>query len=233
MGGWRYAFLFYAIPIAIISLLIAQVGIPKKLPVEKVQLKFDYIGAFKSVLLNRSAIFCLLAQLLLLGSVVGIYVMVLLRTYGITTIQSSIILMLAGGTIGLGGLFAGRIIDKIGKKQTAIMFFILDAICLFLVFQTTDLLTGVILNTIHTFFIGGGLASLNILSLDQIPEARSTMMSMTSLFGKLGNTIAGSIASFALITFGSYPIMGIAFAVMAFTTAVILLFTKNPKPVTV
>jgi MFS transporter, DHA1 family, multidrug resistance protein len=232
MGGWRYAFLFYAIPIAIIALVIAQVGIPKKLPVEKVQLKFDYIGAFKSVLLNRSAILCLLAQLLLLGSVVGMYVMVLLRNYGITTIQSSIILMLAGGTIGLGGLFAGRIIDKIGKKQTAIMFFILDAIFLFLVFQTTDLLTGVILNTIHTFFIGGGLASLSILSLDQIPEARSTMMSMTSLFGKLGNTIAGSIASFALITFGSYPIMGIAFAVMASTTAVILLFTKNPKPVT-
>ncbi len=229
MGGWRYAFLFYAIPIAIIALIIAQVGIPKKLPVEKAALKVDYVAAFKSVMLNRSAVFCLLGQLLLLGSVVGMYVMTLFRNYGVTTMQSSIILMLSGGTIGLGGLFAGQIIDRIGKKQTAIMFFFLDAVALFIVFQTTDLMTGIIVNTIHTFLIGGGLASLSCLSLDQIPEARSTMMSMTSMFGKLGNTVAGGIASFVLIAFGSYPTMGIAFAIMAFTTAVILMFAKNPK----
>ncbi|XHH09738.1 MAG: MFS transporter [Candidatus Bathyarchaeia archaeon] len=231
MAGWRYAFLLYALPIAIIALVIAQVGIPKKLPMEKVSaLKVDFVASFKSVLLNRSAVFCLLAQLLLLGSVVGMYVMTFYQlNFGIDTTQGVLILMASGGTIGLGGLFAGRIIDRFGKKRTTITFFLLDAIALFAIFQTTDLWSGLIANTIHVFFIGGGLASLNCLSLDQIPEARSTMMSMTSVFGKLGNTIAASIASFLLLTFSSFTIMGVAFTLMAFITAITLLFTKEPK----
>ncbi len=231
MGGWRWAFLFYAVPIAIVSLMVARVGIPKKLTNEKESsLKVDYIAAFKSVLLNRSAVFCLLGQLLLLGSVVGMYVLaVWQQNFGITMAESSAILMLSGGTIGLGGLFAGRIIDRVGKKRTAITFFLMDAVLLVAVFQMTDLWSGIIVNTVHTFVIGAALASLSCLSLDQIPESRSTMMAMTSVFAKLGNTIAAALASFLLLTLGSYPIMGIAFGCMALITTITLLFTKEPK----
>ena len=124
MGGWRWSFLFYAVPIAITSLILANFGIPKKLSVEKESsLKVDYVAAFKSVMRNRSAVFCLLAQLMLLGSVVGMYVMILLRNYGITTFQSSLILMLSGASIGLGGIFAGRIIDQFRKETHNHYFF--------------------------------------------------------------------------------------------------------------
>jgi predicted MFS family arabinose efflux permease len=234
LGGWRWSFLFYAVPIAVVSLIIAQIGIPKN-PINQKEssLKIDYVAAFKSVLTNRSAVFCLLGQLLLLGSVVGMYVMaVWQQNYGLTLAQSSAILMLSGGTIGLGGLFAGRIIDRIGKKKAAIIFFSLDAILLVTVFQTTDLWSGIIINTLHTFVIGAAFASLSCLSLDQIPQSRSTMMAMTSLFSKLGNTVAAALASFLLLTLGSYNIMGIAFGLMALTTAATLLFTKEPKQVT-
>jgi nitrate reductase NapE component len=49
------------------------------------------------------------------------------------------------------------------------------------------------------------------------------------LFAKLGNTIAAALASFLLLTVGSYPIMGIAFGCMALITTITLLFTKEPK----
>jgi predicted MFS family arabinose efflux permease len=119
LGGWRWAFLFYAVPIAIVSLMVAHVGIPKKLTNEKNDsLKINYVAAFKAVLTNRSAVFCLLAQLLLLGSVVGMYVIALWQqNYGITIAQSSALLMVSGAAIGLGGLFAGRIINKFGRNR--------------------------------------------------------------------------------------------------------------------
>jgi predicted MFS family arabinose efflux permease len=232
MGGWRWSFLFYAVPIAVVSLIIAHRGIPKKPIVQKeASLKIDYVTAFKSVLTNRSALFCLLGQLLLLGSVVGMYVLaVWQQNYGITLAQSSAILMLSGGAIGVGGLFAGRIIDRFGKKRAAITFFFIDAILLVTVFQTTDLWSGIIVNTIHTFVIGAAFTSLSCLSLDQIPQSRSTMMAMTSIFAKLGNTIAAALASFLLLTIGSYQIMGVAFGCMALITTVTLMFTKEPKP---
>jgi predicted MFS family arabinose efflux permease len=231
LGGWRWAFLFYAVPIAIVSLMVAHVGIPKKLTNEKNDsLKINYVAAFKAVLTNRSAVFCLLAQLLLLGSVVGMYVIALWQqNYGITIAQSSALLMVSGAAIGLGGLFAGRIINKFGKKRSAITFFLIDSILLVSIFQTTDLWSGIIINTLHTFIIGAAFTSLSCLSLDQIPQSRSTMMAMTSLFAKLGNTIAAAIASFLLLTLGSYETMGFAFGCMAFITTITLLFTKEPK----
>jgi len=230
MGGWRYAFLFYAIPIALIALVIAYVGIPNKPPTKKSSLKIDYVAALKAVMLNRSAVFCLLSQLLLVGSVVGMYVLTLFQyKYGISISESVIILMASAATIALGGVFSGRIIDRFGKKRTTITFFALDAVFLTAVFQTTDLWSGIIMNTIHTFLIGGGLSSLNCLSLDQIPQSRSTMMSMTSLFGKMGNTIAAALAGFVLFTFASYTIMGFTFGAMVLVTTLTLLFTKEPK----
>jgi predicted MFS family arabinose efflux permease len=231
LGGWRFSFLFYAIPIAVIALVLANWGIPKKLPNEKeASLKVNYVTAIKSVISNRSAVVCLLSQLLLVGSIVGMYVLTLFQlNAGLTTFQSVIILMASGGTIGLGGLFASRIVDRFGKKRSAITFFLIDAILLTAVFQTTDLLSGIILNELHVFIIGAAATSLNCLSLEQIPQSRSTMMSLTSLFGKIGNTIAAATASFLLLTFGSYSIMGFVFGAMTLITTVTLLFTKEPK----
>lgn len=231
LGGWRFSFLFYAIPIAVIALVLAYIGIPKKLPREKeASLKVDYVTAFKTVLTNRSAVVCLLSQLLVLGSVVGMYVLTFFQlTHGIDKFQSIIILMASGGTIGLGGLFAGRIVDRIGKKRSAITFFLIDAVLLTAVFQTTDIWSGVIINQLHVFVIGAAATSLNCLSLEQIPNSRSTMMSLTSLFGKIGNTIAAATASFLLLTFGSYSIMGYVFGAMTIITTATLLFTKEPK----
>ena len=58
------------------------------------------------------------------------------------------------------------------------------------------------------------------------------MMSLTSLFGKLGNTVAAATASFLLLAFGSYTIMGFVFGAMALVTTITLMFTKEPKAAT-
>lgn len=228
LSGWRFSFLLYSFPIAIIGLLIAYFGIPKSN--KKIVTKQDYIENFKKVLLNKSALACLISQLMFLGSVVGMYVIAFYQyQFQMQTSVSSIILVACALLIVIGSVVAGRIVTRFGIKRTTILCFILDGITLAATFQMTDLWAALILNFIHVFFFGIAVTSFNCLALDQIPQSRSTMMSMTSLFGKIGNTTAAAISGFVLFAFSSFPISGLVFGVMTFTIVAILLFTKEPN----
>src|SRR5690606_2563693 len=154
----------------------------------KIVTKQDYIENFKKVLLNKSALACLISQLMFLGSVVGMYVIAFYQyQFQMQTSVSSIILVACALLIVIGSVVAGRIVTRFGIKRTTILCFILDGITLAATFQMTDLWAALILNFIHVFFFGIAVTSFNCLALDQIPQSRSTMMSMTSLFGKIGN----------------------------------------------
>lgn len=228
LSGWRFSFLLYSFPIAIIGLVIAYFGIPKSN--KKIVTKQDYIENFKKVLLNKSALACLISQLMFLGSVVGMYVIAFYQyQFQMQTSVSSIILVACALLIVSGSVVAGRIVTRFGIKRTTILCFILDGITLAATFQMTDLWAALILNFIHVFFFGIAVTSFNCLALDQIPQSRSTMMSMTSLFGKIGNTTAAAISGFVLFAFSSFPISGLVFGVMTFTIVAILLFTKEPN----
>lgn len=230
LSGWRFSFLLYSFPIAIIGLLIAYFGIPKSN--KKIVTKQDYIENFKKVLLNKSALACLISQLMFLGSVVGMYVIAFYQyQFQMQTSVSSIILVACALLIVIGSVVAGRIVTRFGIKRTTILCFILDGITLAATFQMTDLWAALILNFIHVFFFGIAVTSFNCLALDQIPQSRSTMMSMTSLFGKIGNTTAAAISGFVLFAFSSFPISGLVFGAMTFTIVAILLFAKEPNTV--
>jgi len=129
----------------------------------------------------------------------------------------------------IGSLVAGRIVNRFGRKRTTILCFLIDAVTLTAVFQMSNLWTAMIFNFVHVFFVGAAIASFNCLALDQIPQSRGTMMSMTSLFGKIGNTIAAAVAGLVLFTTYSYQISGLVFGLMTFMIVGILSFTKEPS----
>jgi len=231
LGGWRYSFLLYALPISIVCLIMAYFGIPKKSnDPPATNTKINYIKNFKQVLLNKSALACLISQLLFLGTIVGIYVIAFYQfNFSISTSFASLILMVCALLMIIGSLVAGRIVNRFGRKRTTILCFLIDAVTLTAVFQMSNLWAALIFNFVHVFFIGAAIASFNCLAIDQIPQSRSTMMSMTSLFGKIGNTIAAAVAGFVLFTTASFQISGLVFGVMSFIIVAVLSLTKEPK----
>lgn len=229
-AGWRYSFLLYSLPIAIICLIIAYFGIPKKLNDPQSITKESYIRNFKQVLLNKSALACILSQLLFLGSVVGMYVIAFYQfQFQLTTSLASIILVVCALIITIGSLVAGPLVNRFGLKRITILSFILDGITLTAVFQSPNLLSALIFNFVHVFFFGIAMCSFNILAVDQIPQSRATMVSMTSLFGRIGNTTAAAVSGFVLFTFGSFSIAGFVFGAMTFGIAAILCLAKEPN----
>ena len=59
--GWRLAFLGYALPISLVCLVIAIIGIPSD---TTRSIESRYVKAFKKVLSNRSAVACLIGTIL-------------------------------------------------------------------------------------------------------------------------------------------------------------------------
>ncbi len=230
VAGWRYSFLMYSLPISILCLIIAYFGIPKKQQETPLtNTKESYIKAFKQVLLNKSALACLLSQLMFLGAVVGMYVIAFYQVqFKISTSFSSLILVICALLMVIGSLVAGRIVNRFGLKRTTILCFILDGITLTLVFQMSNLWAALIFNFIHVFFIGMAISAFNCLALDQIPQSRATMISMTSLFNKIGNATAAAVAGFVLFAFASFSIAGLIFGAMTFGIVALLFLTKEP-----
>jgi MFS family permease len=231
LGGWRYSFLLYALPISIICFALAYIGIPKASQATPVVIRREsYFKGFKQVLLNKSAFSCIVSQLPFVGSIVGIYVIAFYQyQFQISTSLASIILVVCALLMIIGSLVAGRIVNRFGRKRTTILCFLIDAVTLTAVFQMSNLWTAMIFNFVHVFFVGAAIASFNCLALDQIPQSRGTMMSMTSLFGKIGNTIAAAVAGLVLFTTYSYQISGLVFGLMTFMIVGILSFTKEPS----
>ncbi len=103
-------------------------------------------------------------------------------------------------------------------------------------FSATNLWIAVTINFIQAFLTGMALSAYPCLALDQVPNSRSTMMSLTRIFATAGNTIVPAIGGALLVLFYAKPIgvgyqaVGIAFGIMNITAAGILLFfTKDPK----
>jgi MFS family permease len=230
-GGWRYSFLLYALPVSVICLIMAFFGIPSVPRGQQVAArKENYIGSFKQVLLNKSAASCLVSQLLSVAQIVGIYAIAFFQGQFLAPISSAVYIVMGSASLMIvGSLVAGRIVNRFGRKRTTVLCSILDGVFLISVFLMPNLWAALTFNFVHVLFMAMAIAAFNCLALDQVPQSRGTMMSLTSVFGKIGNTIAAAVGELVLVLFSSFQLLGLAFGVMTIATAAILsVLTKDP-----
>jgi predicted MFS family arabinose efflux permease len=105
----------------------------------------------------------------------------------------------------------------------------LSAICLSTFFFIPNLYGAIALDMLHIAFGSAAIPAFIYLVLEQTPDYRGTMMSLNSIFNNAGNAIGPAIGGALLIlTSGFYPVIGLAFGLMTFTgAAVLLLFVKD------
>ncbi|MHC4690906.1 MAG: MFS transporter [Planctomycetota bacterium] len=230
IGGWRLTFQGFMIPISILGIILAYFFIPKG---ESVENETSQMSAepFRAVLFQRSAISCLFGTLFRMSAFTAILsysVSFLRQQFLISRDFSSIVLTVMALTYTAGSLIAGRFVNKFGRKIVASFALALGS-GLIIVFMSSSILWMSLITVITgLLFIGMSVSAGQSLNLEQVPEYRGTMMSLTSAFGGVGSALGAGVGGYLLLV-TNWSIMAITFGLSGIIGATIMyLFAIDP-----
>ena len=133
-GGWRLAFLGYAMILPLAGFMLASRGLPS-LSHQSTMSRGNYGEAFKSVFLNRSALACVIGNLLASASALGIsfYSFSFLRQRYLTpTGWVGVIGSATSICYFLGSFISGTLVDKFGRKTMIVSGIVMFSLFTFL-----------------------------------------------------------------------------------------------------
>ena len=223
--GWRQAFLFLVAPMTVLGLLLSQRTLPS------IRSKTTSGGAsategYRGVLASRSALACLLGNLLAGGAWAGGVV-----TYSVTYMREGCALplqeasrifsvMVVGVLVGnyVGGLLA----RKLGGKRMMVACSFLTGLLIVGYMNSPSLSLTVALSAAMSVTAGVILTCANTLLLFQVPSYRGTVTSLNSAATQLGQALGASLGGFILDLSG-WGVMGLVYGGMHVAAALIYL----------
>jgi len=228
IGDWRRALLLYAIPIAVASLILMRLSIPLR----RTRGKSVELGlAFKTLVTHKSALTCLFYFLLNSVTwhfVVGLSISFLREYHYLSKTFTSLIYSGFAIAVFVGALSGGRIVNIYGRKSSTVfitLFYGVTAI-LFVLVPNAYVAAGL---GILTCLLGGlRQPAINSLTVEQIPEIRGSIMSLSTASGNIGGMIGATVAGFLLLNYG-WIVAGVFLASAAILAGIVLqIFAKDP-----
>lgn len=221
------SFLFYALPLQIISLIVAQIGIPTIVKKNETKLNLgNYVNSFRKVFSNVSAISCIAGFALYSASAL------FTNLYGITYCRqvfkvslgtSALILMALALIMTFGSLMASRFINAYGRKPLTVFASIVGGLSVIIMPQIPTLLIFIGLFAVVAFIGGIGFTAIRSLTMEQIPELRGTIMSFSAAAMQFGYTLGAGIGGAVLANSG-WGTLGLALGGMGVLGGLILFF---------
>ena len=230
-GGWRSVMLWFNLPVSAASLLFAFTVIPSKFGQDRVGGRAPILAGYRQTLMNRSAAACLIGGMLVSAmGVITFFVISFWKTpqFGLTTGFGSVITMVNATIAATGGLVAGRLVNRTGRKLTGVVagFVVSIMVVLTVLMPTLTMSWGV--SMIRVFCYGMLSASFASLTLEQIPKFRGTMMSLRAAFGGLGGFLGTAVGGIVLNLY-NYQTVGIVLGAFGFGAIMVILFlAKDP-----
>lgn len=232
VAGWRVVFLLIMLPVSIIGLFMAFIGIPKSAQIRKPIGINELLSGFKSVLSERSAVFCLIGTMLTWTSFLGslTYSMSFFREQFLVALGwASLLLSAMALSKTLGHLTISSLIARLGRKNAAVASIVSMALLTLSYLFSPILWLSVALVCVSCILAGYMHSSVDSLNLEQVPEYRSSMMSLSYAFNTLGGVIGAGLGGFALV-FGGYRILGVLLGLFGFSSGIVFyVFAKEPK----
>jgi len=223
-GGWRLAFLVYVLPVPLLTLLLAAKSLP--IIVHRPQVatsRGSYFEGFKEVILNRSADACLIGSALLMATyqAVLVYSASFYRQRFLASTGLASIFVLSGALFfTLGAVVSGRFVKRIGTKPLTVLASFLGGVFILSFASLSNLYLSLAARFLGDLFIGMTSTASISLSLEQTPEFRGTMMSLTTAAGSMGSTLGAGVGGLALLML-DYEGMALTLGVMGITAATI------------
>jgi MFS family permease len=234
IGDWRSGLIFLTLPISLIGLILSALMVPNKpIELDRSPKPNPYIDAFKTIIKNRSGLFCVIANLFTVaGTEVAIFAIAFYRVQfnaprATTMLISEIALIL----FFIAPLVSGLFIDKFGAKKVALVTTFLAAVCTLTFFFIPILWLTVTIDMTHVWFAGMAQPAFAMLVLKQTPKFMGTMFSINSLFNYVGKVIAPALSGVLLIvSSGMYGTIGLVLGGMTVIGClIILLLVKETK----
>jgi len=232
IGGWRMAFLGFMFPVSLLSMVLAIIGIPSKGSSLGVKvIGQNYLEGFKRVFTNKSAISCLI------GASLGMATWTATLTYSISffrqrflipTSWASIILSGLALFFTLGSLSGGYLINIYGRKNFTILSTFLLGMITIIFLNLGIFWLSLFLALLCCVIAGMRYSASDNLTLEQIPEFRGTMMSISSAASSLGSSLGAGIGGMAILIW-NYGGMGFSLGVFGLVASIIYFqFARDP-----
>ena len=228
--GWRLAFLGYALPLFLVSLLLALFSLPSTGGGSQAAGGGDLLDGFKAIRANGSAVAALVVVVLANASWQSIllYSTSFIRVrFGLSSGYASLLLLVGGVVFTVAAIVSGRMVNRFGRKRLSVITAAIAGLItmVFTLFPSIWLSLGLV--WLACWFVGMRITAFTTLELEQVPDYRGTMMSLDSAFASLGAAL-GSMVGGAAITFSGYGLMSLSLGVFNLVAAlVIYLYVKD------
>ena len=211
-GGWRTPFLVFVVPLVALGTVLSYLGLPSVPSGEAVSADGRGIGeGFREVLMNRSAVACLLGSALNAAcwqAIVFYSASFLRQTFQVSAGFASLYIIGGASIYTVGSLFSGRIIDRFGRKRTPVIMSILGGAFTLLYYNVSDLWMSTALSYVASPFTGFRSSASGSLTLEQVPAYRGTMMSVSSATGNMGVALGAGLGGLMLLWY-DYNMLGV------------------------
>jgi AAHS family 4-hydroxybenzoate transporter-like MFS transporter len=122
-----------------------------------------------------------------------------------------------------GSVLGGRMVNRFGRRKMSVASVFLAGI-FSIVFSYVPLLSvSLAFALMSALFNGMRNASVNNLTLEQVPRFRGLMMSMYSAADNIGMTVGAGLGGYVLLLY-DYNILSLTFGFMGIISAIIFLF---------
>ena len=208
IGNWKQAYLFFAFPVILISLLLTIIGLPKT---KSRSPDSDVLSGYKEIFKNNSAVGGLIANALGLG--VWTISLTMASSFYRTALSMSrtnvayLTIGMAFAYIG-GALVVNRLVSRVGSKKTAFIMAFLLGISTMIRFLSLNMIFSVVMGFLTCLFAGCFNTAINGLNLIQIPTRFGSMMSLSSAFGSVGTVLILGLGGVILTQYG-WGLMGL------------------------
>ncbi len=228
--GWRAAFLGYAMTLPLVGLVLTSKGLPSITRQGKKE-ETSILAGFRAIASNRSALACLLGNLLASAMGQGIYVFslsylkeVLLLSPGL----ASTIFSASSVCFLLGSLACGWVIGRLRRKRAVVSSM--------LAFSALTVLYSILPGTWWTvasvmaghLFAAVQYSGAASLSLEQLPGSRGSMMSLHSASSYIGYALGTSLGGVTLLYSGWGTLGAVLGGLGLLATAIYVFLVRDP-----
>lgn len=229
LGDWRTVMVLFNLPVSIVALIFAFLAIPGK-TASNPPATGSALAGCRQVVSNASAAACLIGIMFgfSTGAITTFVISYWKQAFLLTTSFASIITMVNATSAAAGGIIAGRLVNRAGRKRLGIAAGFVESAMIILTFLMPSLTLSWGISIVRVFCYGMLAASFASLALEQLPNFKVTMMSLRGVFGGIGTFIGITLGGLTLNA-ANYQVVGIILASLGFLSiSVVLIFTKDP-----
>ena len=179
------------------------------------------MNGFRAIFSNKSAVACLLANILVSVSWQGVYFFVISfikERYSVATGFAALIYSIMSAGYTVGSMVSGKYVNRLGRKPATIFGVIALSLCTIVAMNPPSYLICIVVSVLGPFVGAFRAVGGNSLMLEQVPEYRGAVMSMNQAANWLGTAIGTGFGSVFLVAYG-WGVFGLTLGVLGFISA--------------